>query len=88
MKKVQKAHKHCRNNKEEINNSELCACFYCKKLFKPSEVVKWILFPSENTACCPYCGIDSVLGNACGYDLTPKFIQQMNEFWFSIPKLS
>jgi hypothetical protein len=86
MKKVQKAHKNCKNNKEEISKSEICACFYCKKLFKPYEVTKWISEVAGYTATCPHCGIDSVLGSASGYDLTPKFIQQMNEFWFSIPK--
>jgi hypothetical protein len=34
------------------------------------------------TALCPRCGIDSVLGSASGYPINREFLQKMNEYWF------
>jgi hypothetical protein len=36
----------------------------------------------EDTAMCPRCGIDSVIGSASGIDLTPEFLRKMHDFWF------
>jgi hypothetical protein len=34
------------------------------------------------TALCPKCGIDSVLGDACGYPLTEDLLSRMHQYWF------
>ena len=34
------------------------------------------------TALCPYCGVDSVLGSASGYSITVEFLTRMREYWF------
>jgi hypothetical protein len=34
------------------------------------------------TAVCPRCGSEAVLGDKAGYALTPQFLGQMNEAWF------
>ena len=35
------------------------------------------------TALCPYCGIDSVIGSASGISLDKQFLTEMYKVWFS-----
>ncbi len=76
---LQAAHTHSTRHRNEIVASEQCACFYCCKFFKPNEISEWI---DDDTARCPQCGIDSVLGSASGFDLTQEFIESMHKYWF------
>jgi hypothetical protein len=75
-----RAHKHSIHHIDEIARSELCGCFYCERLFPPSEIKEWI--DAADTARCPHCGIDSVLGSAAGFPLTEEFLEAMNRHWF------
>lgn len=75
------AHKFSIYNKEQITKSSKCGCFCCIKIFNPDEIEEWI-DPDEDTALCPYCDIDSVLGDASGYEITEEFLRKMNERWF------
>lgn len=74
------AHKHSRLNRIEIEKSKNCGCFYCLEVFSPKEIDDWI--DGEQTAICPYCGIDSVIGDASGYPITKEFLQEMKNHWF------
>ncbi len=67
-------------NKKQLEKSENCGCFGCIKLFKPSEVTEYI--PGEDTAVCPYCGTDAVLGDYSGFPVTLEFMKEMNEEMF------
>lgn len=60
--------------------SKLCACFYCGQSFRPDEIAEWI--DNDQTAICPKCGIDSVIGSAAGFPLTKEFLDEMNKYWF------
>ena len=75
------AHKHSIYHRKEILSSELCGCFYCGKTFPPAEIEDWTDEQEGlgTTAMCPRCGIDSVVGSASGFPLTPEFLQQMHE---------
>lgn len=75
------AHKHSSNNKNELAASDLCGCFYCKEIFSPKEIKEYA--NNNQTALCPYCFIDSLIGNASGYELTKEFMEEMNDFWFN-----
>jgi hypothetical protein len=77
---VIQAHKHCTAHRAVVESSDLCGCFYCLGVFKPSEIAKWV--DSENTALCPKCGIDSVIGSQSEVPLTPEFLGQMRHHWF------
>lgn len=72
------AHKHCFNNRREIEASKNCGCFYCLNVFNASEVKLWI----DAIAFCPRCGIDSVIGSASGFPITREFLFQMKTHWF------
>ena len=68
-------------NEMQIKNSKVCGCFYCCKIFNPNEIEEWIE-DSRGTALCPYCGIDSVIGESSGFPITEEFLKEMNERWF------
>lgn len=79
-------HKHSFNNKTELDQSSVCHCFYCKGEFSPGDIKDWVVRPNkgnpEETALCPKCGIDSVIGDASGYEMTEPLLNAMHEFWF------
>jgi hypothetical protein len=82
---IQPAHRHSIRNRREVLASEVCACFYCLALFEPGKVVSWVADgPSESdeTALCPHCSVDSVLGSASGIPLTAEFLCRMKQHWF------
>lgn len=83
---VIKAHEYSSNHKPELEKDTVCGCFYCKKIFHPSEIEEWIVCDNEidrrGTAVCPYCGIDSVIGESSGFPITPDFLEEMYRYWF------
>jgi len=34
------------------------------------------------TALCPRCGIDSVIGDQSGYEISASFLAKMHSYWF------
>ena len=85
--KVRDAHEHSSNHRCEVAASTLCGCFYCCQTFAPSAIKEWV-DPADDdletgrTALCPFCGIDSVIGDKSGYRLTPEFLRTLNRYWF------
>jgi len=77
---LQEAHVHSRLNLTEVLASELCGCFYCGSLFKPAKIKEWV--DAGQTAVCPRCGIDAVIGDDSGVSLSPEFLAKMEEYWF------
>ena len=82
---LRRAHDHCTRNRAEVLASDWCRCFYCLGRFKTGDIEEWVdeTEGDQQTAVCPLCGIDSVLGDAAGLDLSDEFLNQMNTFWFS-----
>jgi len=76
-----KAHKHCMHNREMLAKDDRCGCFYCLKIFNPNEITDWV-DPKDDTALCPFCGIDSVISAGSGYPVTKKFLEKMHKHWF------
>ena len=84
------AHRYSSNHRESVLASDVCGCFYCLSIFSPSEIEDWVdaredetnISEKGQTALCPRCGIDSVLGSASGYPITREFLQKMNDHWF------
>ena len=67
-------------NKELLKKHDVCGCFHCKKIFKPDVIHFWI--DDNQTAMCPYCFTDSVIGPACGYPVTEGLLYIMSEIYF------
>jgi hypothetical protein len=75
-----RAHKHCRLHRAEIEASEICGCFYCFATYPPTEIIEWV--DESQTAICPKCPVDSVIGSASGFPITREFLQRMHDHWF------
>lgn len=81
---VTSAHKHSINHKSALLKDKKCGCFYCLQIFSPKEITGWIEDKIDGTAVCPYCGIDSIIGESSGFPITKEFLLKMNEYWFGI----
>ena len=68
------AHKYCHREERDAAKDTVCGCFYCLEIFPAEE------YP--NRMFCPYCGIDSVIGDSSGYPITTAFLKQMRAYWF------
>ena len=82
---LEHAHQHSIRHHREIVASESCGCFYCLAVFPPHEIENWLADgPTEGqqTALCPHCTIDSVIGSASGFHLTAEFLTRMRTHWF------
>lgn len=80
---IREAAKHTTNNRKELSKSDFAGCYYCLSIFKPALISEWITPKGlEEFPMCPYCGIDSIFGDASGYPVTRGFLQQMNKHWF------
>lgn len=88
---VQGAHRHCRDHRDELAASVRCGCFHCCRVYAATEIIDWIdpapemaaeTGRSGQTALCPYCGVDAVIGDASTYPLTPAFLESMRAHWF------
>lgn len=80
------AHSFSNNHWKQLEKDKRCGCFYCFAIFDPVEIEEWIVednpCDSQGTAICPYCGIDSVIGESSGFPLTEEFLKKMRDYWF------
>lgn len=81
-------HKYSTRNRERVEQSAQCGCFYCLATFPPVEIRNWVDLPEggdrEVTALCPRCGIDAVLPDSVpGAPLTPGLLDAMRQYWFA-----
>lgn len=76
------AHKHSAFHKVDLVQEQVCGCFCCGKTFSSKKIEDW--YDDEGTACCPYCMIDSVIGESSGYEVTEEFLLAMEDHWFGL----
>ncbi|MFZ5638049.1 MAG: cytoplasmic protein [Pseudomonadota bacterium] len=90
------AHDRSTYHRAEIEASAICGCFYCCSEFEPNEIGEWVDAPdggapgqnasghvaSGQTALCPRCGVDAVIGSRSGFPITAEFLAQMRARWF------
>lgn len=81
MNDLKQTHDFCYKHRESVLSSDLCGCFYCCKIFKPDQIKEWV--DQDETALCPHCCIDSVLGHNDVSDLSEDFLRKMHAYWFS-----
>jgi hypothetical protein len=74
------AYKHSAMNRVEVQRSASCGCFHCLSTFEPSAIKHWI--DTGQTAVCPTCGMDSVVGSASGFEIHLDFLATMKGRWF------
>lgn len=67
-------------NKEQIAQSAQCGCYACTAIFPSSDVTEYT--DDGQTAICPKCSTDSIIGDASGFEITKPFLQKMRRKWF------
>jgi hypothetical protein len=75
-------HQHTHDNRAELEASEACGCLACERIYFPDEVGRWIMDSPGETAVCPYCGMDAVVGSASGIPITPGVLARAHARWF------
>ncbi len=75
------AHKHSTKHRTEIEASSRCACFFCFRTFPNTAIKDWT--DSKQTALCPGCGVDAVIGNASQQRLDDTFLRGMHTHFFA-----
>ncbi len=70
-----------RGNRDKLSHANVCGCYYCLRIFDPKEIV-WES-DEDDTAMCPYCGIDSVIAESKDLTITKEFLKKMRQFWFA-----
>ncbi len=68
-------------NKKDIETSHRCGCFFCLKTFDKTEITEWLHDKNDETAICPYCGVDAVLPDS-KVKLSEHFLEEMYRVWF------
>ena len=92
MNELLAAYRYTSTNWEQIEASKVCGCCNCMQIFPSEEVVAWtgldmndIDVPeavNKQTALCPRCGSESVIGDKSGFPVNANFLGRMNEAWF------
>ena len=78
-----KAHKASFKNMGSLSNDTLCGCFKCMEIFSPKEIKETIKEnDGKETAICPYCKCDSIIGKASGFPITRSFLLAMCRRYF------
>jgi len=78
---ILKAHKHSSRHRDELSKGQQCGCFFCLAIFEYKNITDWC--DDDNTALCPACGIDSVIGSESGFPVSRDFLTLMKRYWFS-----
>lgn len=77
---LERAHSFSIFNRNQLERSQACGCFYCCAIFKSETIKEWA--DRGLTAICPQCSIDAVLGSVSGHPITEDFLLQMRKRWF------
>ena len=80
------AYNHAVRHRIEVQRSETCGCFHCLDVFPPSIIKIWI--DTGQTATCPRCGMDAVIGSASGFEPTSELLEAMRGRWFRESKIA
>lgn len=78
-----RAHKASFKNMDALRKDTLCGCFKCMEIFSPKEIKETV---EENdgkeTAICPYCECDSIIGKSSGFPINRSFLLEMCSRYF------
>ena len=85
---LEAAHRHSDHHRAEVEASAVCGCFYCLAVYTPPTITEWVdEGDGGETAVCPACGVDAVLGDASGLPITDGFLRAMKRRWFEAEPL-
>ena len=67
-------------NKNIVKQSQKAGCFHCLNIFDTTEIKSYT--DNNQTVICPKCGIDSVVGDMCGFELNEQILKNAHQFWY------
>ena len=76
------AHKASFENKADLKKSGKCGCFFCLEIYDPKIIKDYCQDRNGDTAICPFCFTDAVIGDASGFPVTKEFLKKMRKAWF------
>ena len=79
---IESAAKHSLNNRDEIEHSKMCGCYYCRRTFPASLIGFQDYIGGEWTALCPFCSVDAVIGDASGVPINKKVLTEIFHVMF------
>ena len=68
------------NNKQIVHQGSKAGCFHCLRIFDVSEIKNYT--DNEKTVICPLCGVDSVVGDMCGFELNEDILKKAYKPWY------
>ncbi|MBI5058691.1 hypothetical protein HZB60_02780 [candidate division KSB1 bacterium] len=66
-------------NRDDLNDSFVCGCFHCLRVFFPEEIRQW---HAGITALCPHCGEAAVLADSTHLPITAEFLHELQRHVF------
>lgn len=81
-KKSKEYHKHTFKNRSEIESSTMCGCASCCAVYPASNVVDFYDDVQGETAVCPYCAVDAVIGDASGLPIDKATLKELSDAWW------
>lgn len=82
------AAKHSYENRDEIEKSKMCGCYYCNRTF-PASLIMYDDYTDRGwTALCPLCSVDSVIGDASGVPINKKVLTEISNVMFESESLT
>jgi hypothetical protein len=75
------AQRHASRHRLELEASTRCGCFFCFRTFPPVSIKAWI--DARQTALCPGCGVDAVIGSASSLRIDDAFLRRMHGQFFA-----
>ena len=81
---IESAADHSYENRYEIEQSKMCGCYYCMRTFPASLIRYQDYVMLDNSALCPLCGIDAVIGDASGVPINEEVLTEIYDVEFSI----
>lgn len=71
---------HAAKHRIELEASDRCGCFFCFRQFPTATIKQWV--DANQTALCPHCGIDAVIGSA-HTAMNDRFLRKMHGHYFA-----
>ncbi len=68
------------HNKSKLSFVNECVCYYCLKIYNTSEIKEWT--DKDDTAICPYCGVDAILPINNEEDKNLEVLSKIHKYWF------
>ena len=75
-------HKLCFQNERLIQDAKQAGCFCCLEVFPTGSIREWLSDHLSQTACCPHCGVDSVLADDENFKLSQDLLKQIQTRYF------